>query len=36
MLSAKRSTYPMLKPLMPRVLEALEKLEACRVIVIKS
>ena len=35
-LSAKRSTYPMLKPLMPRVLEALEKLEACRVIVIKS
>lgn len=35
-LSAKRSTYPMLKPLMPRVLEALEKLEAGRVIVIKQ
>lgn len=36
MLSAKRSTYPMLKPLMPQVLEALEKLEAGRVVVIKS
>jgi hypothetical protein len=35
-LSAKRSTYPMLKPLMPRVLEALEKIEAGRVVVIKS
>jgi hypothetical protein len=35
-LSAKRSTYPMLKPLMPRVLEALEKLEAGQVVVIKQ
>ncbi|MET0626427.1 MAG: DUF5615 family PIN-like protein [Pyrinomonadaceae bacterium] len=34
-LSAKRSTYPVLKPLMPRVLEALETLEAGRPIVIK-
>jgi Domain of unknown function (DUF5615) len=35
-LFARRSIYPMLKPLMPRVLEALEKLEARRVIVIRS
>jgi hypothetical protein len=34
-LSAKRSTYPMLEPLMPRVLEALEKIEAGQVVVIK-
>jgi hypothetical protein len=36
MLSAARSTYPMLKPLMPRVLEALEKIESGRVVVIKA
>jgi hypothetical protein len=35
-LSAKRSTYPALKPLMPRVLEALENIEAGRVVVIKA
>lgn len=35
-LSAGRSIYPMLKPLMPRVLEALEKLEAGQVVVIKQ
>jgi len=35
-LSARRSTYPMLKPLMPHVLEALEKLEAGQVVVIKQ
>ena len=35
-LSAQRSTYPMLKPLMPRTLEALEKLEAGQVVIIKS
>lgn len=35
-LSARRSTYPMLKPLMPHVLEALEKLEAGRVVIIKQ
>jgi predicted nuclease of predicted toxin-antitoxin system len=35
-LSAGRSTYPMLKPLMPQVLEALEKLEAGQVVVIKQ
>jgi predicted nuclease of predicted toxin-antitoxin system len=34
-LSAKRSTYPVLKPLMPRVLEALTKAEAGQVIVVK-
>lgn len=35
-LSARRSTYPVLKPLMPQVLEALERLDACRVVVIKQ
>jgi len=35
-LSAKRSTYPMLKPLMPQVLEALESLEAGRVVIIQQ
>ena len=35
-LSAARSTYPVLKPLMPRVLDVLEKLEAGRVVVIKE
>jgi hypothetical protein len=35
-LSARRSTYPMLRPLMPRALEALEKIEAGRVVVIES
>jgi hypothetical protein len=35
-LSARRSTYPMLKPLMPRVLEALERLDAGQVVVIKQ
>ncbi|HEX7318438.1 MAG TPA: DUF5615 family PIN-like protein [Pyrinomonadaceae bacterium] len=35
-LSAGRSTYPVLKPLMPRVLEALERLEAGQVVVIKQ
>ena len=34
-LSARRSTYPMLKPLMPQVLEALETLETGQVVVIK-
>jgi predicted nuclease of predicted toxin-antitoxin system len=35
-LSAGRSTYQMLRPLMPRVLEALEKVEAGQAVVIKS
>jgi len=35
-LSARRSTYPMLKPLMPRLLEALQKIEAGQVIVIEA
>jgi hypothetical protein len=35
-LAAKRSTYPVLKPLMPRVLEALEKTDAGQVVLIKS
>ena len=35
-LSSKRSTYPMLKPLMPQVLEALKKIEAGQVVVIKA
>jgi predicted nuclease of predicted toxin-antitoxin system len=35
-LSAGRSTYPVLKPLVPRVLEALGRLEAGQVIVIKQ
>jgi hypothetical protein len=35
-LSAKRSTYPVLKPLMPRVLGALETIEAGQVVVIRS
>lgn len=35
-LSAGRSVYPMLKPLMPRVLEALDRLEAGQLIIIKE
>jgi predicted nuclease of predicted toxin-antitoxin system len=35
-LSAKRSTYPVLKALMPRVLESLKNLEAGRVVVVKA
>lgn len=35
-LSARRSTYPTLRPLMPRVLEALKELEAGQVVVIKE
>ena len=35
-LSARRSTYPMLRPMMPQVLEALERLEAGQVFVIKQ
>jgi hypothetical protein len=35
-LSAKRSAYPVLKTLVPRVLETLETLEAGRVTAIKS
>ena len=33
-LKAKRSTYPMLKPLMPRVLEALEEIRPGEIIVL--
>ena len=35
-LSAGRSTYPVLRPLMPQVLEALGRLEAGQVVVIKQ
>jgi len=35
LLKAQRSTYPMLKPLMPQVLEALKKIEAGQVVVIR-
>jgi len=35
-LSARRSTYPMLKPLMPQVLEALKTIGAGQVVVIKQ
>ncbi len=33
-LKAKRSTYPMLKPLMPQVLETLEKIKPSEIIVV--
>jgi hypothetical protein len=33
-LKAKRSTYPMLKPLMPQVLETLEKIKPDEIIVV--
>ena len=35
-LSARRSTYPVLKPLAPRLLETLEKIEAGQIVVIKA
>jgi hypothetical protein len=35
-LSARRSIYSMLQPMMPQVLEALERLEAGQVVVIKQ
>ena len=34
LLKAKRSTYPMLKPLMPQVLETLEKIKPSEIIVV--
>ena len=34
LLKAKRSTYPMLKPLMPQVLETLEKIKSGEIIVV--
>lgn len=33
-LKAKRSTYPMLKPLMPHVLEAIEKIKPGEIIIV--
>jgi hypothetical protein len=33
-LKAKRSTYPMLKPLMPQVLETLEKIKPSEIIIV--
>jgi len=33
-LKAKRSTYPMLKPLMPQVLKTLEKIKPCEIVVV--
>ena len=35
-LKAKRSTYPILKPLMPQVLETLEKIKPGEIIVVSS
>ena len=35
-LKAKRSTYPMLKPLMPKVLEILETIKAGEIIVVSE
>jgi predicted nuclease of predicted toxin-antitoxin system len=35
-LAAKRSTYPMLRPLMPQVLEALDKIKAGDVVLVSA